>query len=235
MVTRLVDDVWWFDLQGVNAYLVVDDTVTLVDTGMPWHADRLADGVERAVGGLDAIDRVLITHFDFDHVGGLNALIDRGLDATVAVGVDDEPYLARRQRPTWNNRKGLFQRVTDVVRSAPALPVETVTEGGSVGPFDVYHTPGHTPGHTAFVHEERPLAMIGDLVRESDGVFEVPPWFLNYDQDQAEESLRAFVERAPEVDVVCQGHGTPFVEDGGEKLAAAAQLLGETTLETTNV
>jgi glyoxylase-like metal-dependent hydrolase (beta-lactamase superfamily II) len=225
MVTRLVDDVWWFDLQGVNAYLVADDTVTLVDTGMPWHADRIADGIKQVAGSVEAVDRVLITHFDFDHVGGLNGLVERGLDTTIYVGDDDEPYIARRKRPTWNNRKGLFQRVADVVRSAPTLPVETVDDGDSVGPFEAYHTPGHTPGHTAFVHDERSLAMVGDLVRESDGAFEVPPWVLNYDQEEAEESLRAFVERAPEVDVVCQGHGTPFVKGGSDRLSAVAGSL----------
>ena len=35
MVTELLDDVWWFDLRGVNAYLVEDDeTLTLVDAGV---------------------------------------------------------------------------------------------------------------------------------------------------------------------------------------------------------
>ena len=226
MVTRLADDVWWFDLQGVNAYLVTDDdALTLVDTGMPWHAGQIREGIQQVAGSLAAVDRVLITHFDFDHVGGLNKLVEEGLDAPVVIGTADEPYLTRRERPTWNNRKGLFQRVTDIVRDVPAVPIETVDDGDTVGGFDVYHTPGHTPGHTVFVHEELSLAIVGDLVREADGEFEVPPWFLNYDQKQAEASVRSYVERAPEVDIVCQGHGTPFVEGGSDRLAAAAGAL----------
>jgi glyoxylase-like metal-dependent hydrolase (beta-lactamase superfamily II) len=226
MVTRLADGVWWFDLQGVNAYLVEDEgAVTLVDTGMPWHAEELRAEIERVVGSIQAVDRVLITHFDFDHVGGLNRLIGDGLDAPIAIGVDDEPYLARRERPTWNNRKGLFQRVTDLMRDPPALPVEPVADGDTVDGFDVYHTPGHTPGHTAFVNESLSLALVGDLVRERDGEFAVPPWFLNYDQDQAEESLRSYVKRAPAVDIVCQGHGTPVVEQGSDRLSAVVGAL----------
>jgi glyoxylase-like metal-dependent hydrolase (beta-lactamase superfamily II) len=225
MVTRLADGVWWFDLQGVNAYLVDDDEVTLVDTGMPWHASEIRAGIERVVGSLSAVDRVLMTHFDFDHVGGLNGLVDGGLDAPVAIGVDDEPYLARRERPVWHNRKGLFQRVTDITRDAPAVPLEPVEDGDTVGGFDVYHTPGHTPGHTAFVDESRSLALVGDLVRERGGEFRVPPWFLNYDQQEAEASLQSYVERAPAVDVVCQGHGTPFVESGSDQLSAVAGTL----------
>ncbi|WP_302081477.1 MBL fold metallo-hydrolase [Salinibaculum rarum] len=225
MVTRLADGVWWFDLQGVNAYLVDDGEVTLVDTGMPWHASEIQTGIERVVGSLSAVDRVLMTHFDFDHVGGLNGLVDSGLDAPVAIGVDDEPYLARRERPVWHNRKGLFQRVTDITRDAPAVPLEPVEDGDTVGGFNVYHTPGHTPGHTAFVDESRSLALVGDLVRERGGEFRVPPWFLNYDHQEAEASLQSYVERAPAVDVVCQGHGTPFVESGSDQLSAVAGTL----------
>ncbi|MFC7133496.1 MULTISPECIES: MBL fold metallo-hydrolase [Salinibaculum] len=226
MVTRLADDVWWFDYQGVNAYLLRDEeSLTLVDTGMPWHAGRLERDIESLVDGLAAVDRVLVTHFDFDHVGGLNRLADGGLDAPVYIGAGDEPFLAGREKPTWTNRKGALQRVTDIARSIPALPVETVDDGDEIGGFVAYHTPGHTPGHTAFVHEDLSAAMVGDLVRESDGAFEVPPWFLNYDQEQAEESLRSFVERAPDCDIVCQGHGTPFTERGAERLAACAGAL----------
>ncbi len=226
MVTRLDDDVWWFNLQGVNAYLVEDEgTVTLVDTGMPWHAEEIQNGIERVAGSLAAVDRVLMTHFDFDHVGGLNSLTDSGLDAPVAVGVDDEPYLVQRERPAWSNRKGLFQRVTDITRDPPTLPIDPVEESDTVDGFDVYHTPGHTPGHTVFINESLSVAMVGDFVRERDSKFKVPPWFLNYDQDQAEKSVREFVERGPAVDIVCQGHGTPFVERGSDHLSAVAGAL----------
>lgn len=227
MVTRLAEDVWWFDCQGVNAYLVDSDAVTLVDTGMPWHAGTLQRGIETVVGTLAAVDRVLLTHFDFDHVGGLNRLHESGLDAPVYVGLEDEPHVSRRERPPWTNKKGLFQRVSDVVRSGPALPVETVTDGDTVGAFRAYHTPGHTPGYTAFIDADLSVAMVGDLVQERNGEFSVPPWFLNHDQSDAERSVRSFVDRAPAVDVVCQGHGTPFVDGGYEQLAAVANRRAE--------
>jgi hypothetical protein len=69
------------------------------------------------------------------------------------------------------------------------------------------------------------VAAVGDLVKERDGEFAVPPWYLNYDQDGAKRSLRSFVERSPAYDVVCQGHGTPCAERGSERLAAAAGAL----------
>jgi len=35
MVTELTERVWQFELRGVNAYLVADDVLTLVDAGTP--------------------------------------------------------------------------------------------------------------------------------------------------------------------------------------------------------
>jgi len=220
MVTRLRDGVWWLDFQGVNAYVLEDgDGYTLLDTGMVWHRRRLTHALERIVGSPAAIDRVLVTHFDFDHVGGLT--LD-GLDAPVYVGVDDEPYLSGRRRPDWRTGKGTLQQVTGLFRRSPDQPVETVTDGGTVGEFTAYHTPGHTPGHTCFLHEGRSVAFLGDLVRERDGSFDVPPRLLNADLGRARESLAAFVERAPAFEVACPGHGSPVVSDGSERLAASA-------------
>jgi Zn-dependent hydrolases, including glyoxylases len=224
MVTRLADGVWWFDLRGVNAYLVESDELTLVDVGMPWHRGRLARGVEAVAGSPDAVDRVLVTHADFDHVGGLGF---EGLEAPVCVGADDEPALSGSKQPGWDNPKGAIQRVTGLVQERPDTAVETVTDGDSLGGFEAYHTPGHTPGHTAFVHEGLSAAFLGDLVRERDGAFELPPRLLNADHGRAAESVVAFADRTPDVDVACAGHGTPVVTDGGSRLSACAAALDD--------
>jgi glyoxylase-like metal-dependent hydrolase (beta-lactamase superfamily II) len=233
MVTTLTDDVWWVDLQGTNAFLVDDDVLTLVDAGMPWHSSRLARAVDQ-VGSVGDIGRVIVTHFDIDHVGGLGRL--GGLDATVYVGVDDAPYLRGEERPPLGNRKGLLQRALDLTRATPDLPVEPVTDGDTVGSFRAYHTPGHTPGHTAFVSEDRSLGLLGDLVVESDGRYELPPWYLNYDESRIRDSLVDFADRAGEFAVACQGHGTPFVDRGTDRVADAARRAeeGGTGTDTTS-
>jgi glyoxylase-like metal-dependent hydrolase (beta-lactamase superfamily II) len=224
MATRLVDDVWWFDLQGVNAYLIRDgDALTLVDAGMRWHSSRLAREIRRVADDVSDVDRVLVTHFDFDHIGALASLDD--LEAPVYVGVEDEPYLAGRAKPDWTLGKGTFQRVTDVMRDPPSQPVETVEDGDTIGGFTAYHTPGHTPGHTVFVHESLSAAFLGDMVRERDGDFERPPWFLNYDHSQARESIAGFVERAPEFVIAAPGHGRPVTREASAVLARCADDL----------
>jgi hypothetical protein len=65
--------------------------------------------------------------------------------------------------------------------------------------------------------------LLGDLVVESDGRYELPSWYLNYDTEQARESLVDFADRAGDFAVACQGHGTPFVDRGSDRVADAAR------------
>ena len=86
MPRRLTGGVWLLDLglvEPVDAYAyLVDDTgaagdgtVTLVDTGLFLNRPTLDDELAAAGEGytLADIDRVLVTHYDLDHVGGLRA------------------------------------------------------------------------------------------------------------------------------------------------------------------
>jgi len=218
MVTRLTDDVWWVDLGGTNAFVVDDGALTLVDTGMPWHAGAVERALSR-VGSPADVERVLITHFDIDHVGGLARL---DLDATVYVGADDAPYLRGEQRPPWDNHKGWLQRATEPIRPVPELPVESVADGDTVGSFEAVHTPGHTPGHTVFVSEALSVGLLGDLVMGA-GEYETPPWYFAYDGTRAAASLAEFADRAPDFEVGCHGHGTPVVGGAAERVRAAAR------------
>ncbi|MFB6084783.1 MAG: MBL fold metallo-hydrolase [Halorientalis sp.] len=214
MVTELGTDVWWYDLRGVNAYLVDDGTVTLVDAGNPWDRRNLVLGIDEAGYSLQDVDRVLLTHYDFDHVGGLGRL--QGLDATVHVGAADEPYLTGKERPPLANHKGALQNALGPFLKPPALAVETVADGDEIGSFTAYHTPGHTPGHVAYVSETLGAAFLGDLVRESDGELRASPWPVSYDTDAVAESVRELADRAPDFEIAAMGHGTPFRNGGRE-------------------
>ena len=205
---------------SVNAYLVDDDVLTLVDAGMPWHAGAIREGVAKAGFAVDEIERVLVTHFDLDHVGGLGKLAD--LDAAVFVGKRDADYVAKRRSPPLSNRKTAFQRVTDLLRRPPVGRVTPVEDGDELGSFTAIHTPGHTRGHVTYVSTDLDVAFVGDLLR-SDGAGLAPnPWFLNEDVSTVTESIAKLAEAMPAVSVVAPGHGEPLVEGGYGALATVA-------------
>ena len=230
MSSELAPGVWWLSLGWVapfrqNAYLVDDGgTLTLVDAGTPWDARKIRSGLLDAGFGVADVDRVLITHYDLDHVGGLFALPN--LDAPVYVGEADARLALGEDTPSWLHHKGAFHRLARRYRSLPErLPVERVADGDAIGGFVAYHTPGHNPGHTVYVHEERGVGLLGDLVWESDGELTTPIWFDSYDMDTLRESVRSFAARVPDFEIACMGHGEPLLLGGNEALDRLAATL----------
>jgi glyoxylase-like metal-dependent hydrolase (beta-lactamase superfamily II) len=223
MARQLREHVWWIELSGVNAYLVDDGTLTLVDAGLPWHRRSIQRAVAEVAGSMEAIDRVLLTHYDLDHVGTL-ARLD-GLDAPIHVGRVDYPYLVGEQSPPWRNHKGAFQRALGWLASPPDNPVEIVDDGDEIGGLTAHHAPGHTPGHTVYVSESLSVAFLGDLVREDDGALEPSPSIISYDIDAVHESILALRDRLPEFEAACPGHGVPFHEGGRERFSECAETL----------
>jgi len=168
MVTALGEGIWWYECKGVNAFLLADeDGLTLVDAGTPFDADRVEAAVEAAGFDLEDVARILLTHYDLDHVGSVAKL---AVDAPVYVGTADADYLTGARRPGLSGLKPAIQTAVGVlIPDVPADRVRRVEEGDAIGGFTAYHTPGHTPGHIAYVHEARDVAVLGDAVIERGG------------------------------------------------------------------
>jgi glyoxylase-like metal-dependent hydrolase (beta-lactamase superfamily II) len=224
MVTRLAESVWQLSLRGVNGYVVDSDETMLVDAGTPWDEDRVRSGLSEVGIDVTDIDRILLTHFDLDHVGALPALAS-DLDAPVHIRAPDDAFLTGERTPPWTNHKGLLQRVLGVFVDTPDLTVETVEDGESIGSFTAYATPGHSPGHTAFVSPAFGVGMLGDLVRESGGQLEPSGWAISYDTTAVEESILELADRSPDFEVAAIGHGTPLTAGGSGALAATAERI----------
>ncbi|SDJ64336.1 Glyoxylase, beta-lactamase superfamily II [Halovenus aranensis] len=223
MAVQLDDDgaVWALDLGMVNAYLVDDGTVTLVDAGTP-GAETLERELGEAGYNTDELDRILVTHYDFDHVGGLAAL---GSTAPIYAMEPDASLLDGTDRPTVLSKKGAFQRVAAVFQRPPGTGVSRIEDGETVGGFTAYHTPGHTPGHTAFHHGHLGVAMLGDLVTGDGNTLGTPPWPLAASNRQNDGSIQALASRDLSFDIACMGHGDPVTDRGDDELDALAASL----------
>ncbi len=228
---RLADGVWLLELGLVtplasNAYLVDEsayggDGLTLVDTGLWWNEPSIGDELAALDYRMSDLDRVLLTHYDLDHVGGLNRLVP-DFDGPVYVGEADLDLLEGRLDPDLLHHKGLFHRVSRQVFSLPDLELRPVSEGDTVGGFTVYHAPGHNPGHVVYHHEPSATLFLGDLVWAEDGGLTTPFWGDSYDMDRLRESVAALAERVPPFEVAAMGHGDPVLSGGDDALDALA-------------
>lgn len=235
MARRLDEGLWQFGLGlfaplASNVFLVDgaalsdgDDAVTLVDTGLPVNVPTVREELADAGYAVEDIDRVLLTHYDLDHVGGLARL--RGLDAEVYMGAADVDLVRGDWNPSWTHHKGVFHRLVRLLYTMEDYDLRAVADGDTIGGFTAFHTPGHNPGHTVYVHEGADAAFLGDLVWEDDGEFTVPFWLDSYDMRELRRSVRAFADRTPPFERGLMCHGDPVLSDADDLLRALAYRL----------
>ncbi|MFC7020768.1 MULTISPECIES: MBL fold metallo-hydrolase [Haloarcula] len=233
MVRRLRDGIWLLELGLIpplasNAYLVDETAVgdgdgdlTLVDAGLWWNEPTIVDELAAAGYAPADLDRVLITHYDLDHVGGLNRLVPE-FDGPVYVGTADLDLLNGDANPAWLHHKGLFHRVTRHLFPLPDLDRYPVHDGDEIGRFTAYTTPGHNPGHVVYYHPDVEAAFLGDLVWEDDGGLTTPIRFDSYDMVELRASVVELAARIPPFEVAAMGHGDPLSVGGFEALEALA-------------
>lgn len=206
MIDEVAADVYDLTVTELNGgryrvFLFDGETPTLVDAAFGDTVDTVADRLEE----LDVEpERLVITHGDPDHVGGLAGLADRyDLETWVPEGLELDDH----------------------------EPTRRYGDGDSIGQFTAVHTPGHTAEHHALVDEDDGVAVMGDAVFGSDsrglpaGYFVLPPAFFSADLAQADESLARLLEYEFEVGLVY--HGASVTEGASEKLERFVDFVGK--------
>jgi glyoxylase-like metal-dependent hydrolase (beta-lactamase superfamily II) len=169
-------------LTAVNVYAIPHEgRVTLIDSGWSFGPglEVLADGLARMDLDLQAIDRVLVTHFHRDHFT-LGIRLRQLFGTRVLLGVGErenvENVVSGRSdgQLSWLTRWGA-ERLRSAIEALPSdprsefgLPDEwieapTVLEVGSRR-LRAVPTPGHTRGHLVFADEDHGLLFAGDHV-----------------------------------------------------------------------
>ncbi len=216
---KIIDHV--FVVPGVmaNPYILVDaDGLTVIDMGLP-HSERKILAYVASLGKTARdVKRILLTHADLDHVGGLAALHKLTGARTYASKIEADAIAAGMpSRPIKSSgfsvRRLMFTLLRPFMKATPFQVDEIVTDGQILpvlGGLRVVETSGHTPGHISLFAPAVGILFCGDsMVTDENGIHGSRRG-LTWDDAKAREAERK--QAALGARIVCSGHG-PVVMD----------------------
>ena len=221
-----------------NAYAIEDkDGLTLIDTGPPQRAPRVAARLRELDRSIADVRTILITHHHSDHTGSLNDMV-RLTGATVYVHQADAPVVRGTRPPPGPNRAKVAGRTLGPLimklkssRADPAGVDHELVEGQELdvaGGIRVLHTPGHTAGQTSFLWNPHGGVLIAGDAAGARGNRVAPPVGVMFgmfteDIDEAKRSFRRLADL--EFEVAVFGHGNPITERASEVFRGALQRM----------
>ncbi|MDE6043521.1 MAG: MBL fold metallo-hydrolase [Muribaculaceae bacterium] len=191
-------------VQGVfaeNTYFYIDDHTKsgfLIDPGA--QAGVIYDAVVR--NGW-TIEKILLTHGHFDHMGAAEVLRER-LVAPIYIYPEDAPYLTD---PRLNLSENSGDPIT-VPHYEELYDGEIIRlKANSRFYLKVIHTPGHTPGSVTYYAPEDDAAFVGDLLyQHGPGLTHFP----GGNRKLLEESIINKIFTLPNNTVLLSGHSSPI-------------------------
>ena len=214
-----------FVVPGVvsNTYVVVDaDGLTVIDTGLPRSEKKILAYIASLGKSAQDVKRIVLTHADLDHFGGLSALQKASGARTYASQIEADAIAAGRSsreiKPTgFSLRRVIFALMRPFMKATPFRVHEIIAEGQilpALGGLQVLETPGHTPGHISLFAPAVGVLFCGDsMVANEKGLQGSRPG-LTWNETRARESERK--QAGLEARIVCSGHG-PVVLDAAGK------------------
>jgi glyoxylase-like metal-dependent hydrolase (beta-lactamase superfamily II) len=221
----------------IHPTLIFDhDTVILVDTGLPGQLAAMREAVQQAGIPFERINKIIITHHDIDHMGGLREML-KALPGPVSVlaHAEEKPYIEGDKRPLKLAKlednlstlpeamKALYEKFKSGFENATAPVNETLADGEELpycGGITVIFTPGHTLGHICLYVKESKTLIAGDALSIQDGVLNIAPEANNYDLALCKQSTQKLTHYDIET-VICY-HGGLYQGDVNQRIAALA-------------
>lgn len=208
---EIVPGVHGIPMGYVSAFVIADEGLTLIDSGLPKKIDVVRKAMGEAGGG--PLRNVAITHHHMDHVGGLAQLTaDPGVsvwahaaDARVIRG-DVEPPVPEGRNVA--ERAGIAGIRRFGPKAEPARVDHEVSDGEQLpigGGLVAYHTPGHTAGHLSFLMPSKRVLFVGDAAARMMGRLAPPFGVYTEDHEEVKRSIAKIA--ALDFDVACFGHG----------------------------
>jgi glyoxylase-like metal-dependent hydrolase (beta-lactamase superfamily II) len=228
-----------FQVGRVNAYLLDDQPLTLVDSGP--NSGKALDELERQLGSLghriEEIELVIITHQHIDHLGLVDIVAKRSGADVAAIDVvvpfvenyGDDAERDDAEAAALMRRHGISEEVVTALRQvsgsfrewgAKATVTRALHDGETLELRDrrleVQHRPGHSPSDTLFWDKQRGILIAADhLIKHiSSNPLISRPLDGSAERTQALVTYLQSLKRTRELPAVIalSGHGEPITD-----------------------
>ena len=208
-----------------------DNTVILIDAGATNSLPGIKKAMEEASVPFERLDKIIVTHQDIDHIGGIKCILDELPEVKVLAHEEDKPYIQGEKKlvrlnSNFMNRINALPKeeqikILEMFKNVPVKVNTTLTDGEKLpycGGIIVIHTPGHTPGHICLYHEKTKTLIAGDAMNIIEGQLTGPNKQTMNEEDAkiALNSLKKFTEY--EIENVITYHGGLFNDKPNKKI-----------------
>ena len=224
--TQITEGLWQINLGTVNAFLIDQGELTLVDTGLPGSADKIVAAIGSIGRNVADLKHIIVTHCHPDHAGSVAALKKlsgaRVYMHPVDAAMVRKGEAARPMTPAPGLLRGLLYRM--FIPKKP-VPIEScaidqeVNDGAELpiaGGLKAIHVPGQCAGQIALLWPRRRLLFAADACA-SMPTFGYALCYENLEDGKA--SLRKLA--ALDFDMAVFGHGGPIKSGAAQKFRQA--------------
>jgi glyoxylase-like metal-dependent hydrolase (beta-lactamase superfamily II) len=222
---KIKNNVYEISLVYVNAFLLVGQSLTIIDTGTPGSASKILRAVEDLGFKASQIEHILVTHFHGDHTGGLADLKTAAGAPVYMHPVDAE--MVRRGTSMRPSRPGpglinaligrLFLTMGARFASVASVEIEHEIQEGQrldfAGGMQVVHVPGHSAGQVSFLWPHD-----GGVLFAADTASNMFQLGFSIVYEDIEEGKRSLAKLCGlEFETACFGHGRAITCSADER------------------
>ncbi len=208
-----------------------EDTVILVDAGVTNSLPEIKKAMENAGVPFERLCKIIVTHQDIDHIGGIKGIIDELPDVEVLAHDEDKPYIQGEKKLIRLNSNFMDrinalpeeerEKIIDMFENVHVEVNKTIFDGEELdycGGIIVIHTPGHTPGHICLYHKNSKTLIVGDAMNVAEGQLIGPNKLSmnNEEQKLATNSLKKFEKY--DIKNIISYHGGLFNDNPNQRI-----------------
>jgi glyoxylase-like metal-dependent hydrolase (beta-lactamase superfamily II) len=214
--------------------------VVLIDTGLPGQHELIREAVEKAGVSFDSLSRIIITHQDTDHIGGLATLVKEStMNIEVLSHETERPYIQGELTPIKMTPERMAQQevmlsrlpeekrneIKKMFSNLPARVDKTIEDGEELpfcGGIQVIYTPGHTPGHICLYLKKYKTLVTGDAMNVVEGKLYGPNPQFTYNMEEALNSLKKLSNY--DINTVICYHGGIYKDNINQRIQEISNL-----------